>query len=157
VPLDLVAVAAAVLLLDDVARVGEFGDGRVGAALGDIERGGDVSQAYAGLWAMQTRARAWLVKKFHYGGKQLVERNRSRDRRDLDVGRCHALLLRAGDALSRHRRVILPAAYRTAPAAIAIAATKVTMMNPGPRYTVVWPFSPEEPPRTAAATNSDAM
>jgi len=45
VRLDLVAVAAAVLLLDDVAGPGQVGDDAVGAALGDVELGRDVARA----------------------------------------------------------------------------------------------------------------
>ena len=40
---DLVVVAAAVLALGEVARVGELGDDREGAAFGDVQRGGDVA------------------------------------------------------------------------------------------------------------------
>jgi hypothetical protein len=47
VRLDLVAVAAAVLLLDEVAGCGQVGDDGVGAALGDVQAGGDVAQARA--------------------------------------------------------------------------------------------------------------
>jgi len=47
VRLDLVAVAAAVLLLDEVAGCGQVGDDAVGAALGDVQAGGDVAQACA--------------------------------------------------------------------------------------------------------------
>ena len=47
--LDLVAVAAAVLVLDHVAACGEVGDDAVGAALGDVQRRGDVAQAHPGV------------------------------------------------------------------------------------------------------------
>jgi hypothetical protein len=47
VRLDLVAVAAAVLLLGEVAGCGQVGDDGVGAALGDVQAGGDVAQARA--------------------------------------------------------------------------------------------------------------
>ena len=47
VRLDLVAVTAAVLLLDEVAGCGQVGDDAVGAALGDVDAGGDVAQAHA--------------------------------------------------------------------------------------------------------------
>jgi hypothetical protein len=63
--LDLVPVAAAVLVLDHVAACGEVGDDAVGAALGDVQRGGDVAQAYPGVVGDATRARAWLVRKLH--------------------------------------------------------------------------------------------
>ena len=49
VRLDLVAVAAAVLLPDQVAGLGEIGDDAVGAALGDAQAGRDVAQARAGV------------------------------------------------------------------------------------------------------------
>lgn len=44
--LDLVAVAAAVLLLDYVASLDQFGDDAVGVALGDAQSGSDVAQPY---------------------------------------------------------------------------------------------------------------
>ena len=47
VGLDLVAVAAAVLVLDDVAGLGEVGDDAVGGALGDADSGRDVAQPHA--------------------------------------------------------------------------------------------------------------
>src|SRR6266568_1038630 len=47
VSLDLVAVAAAVLLRDHVAGRGEVGDDAVGAALGDAQAGRDVTQSRA--------------------------------------------------------------------------------------------------------------
>ena len=47
VGLDLVAVAAAVLLLDDVPGLGEIGDDAVGGALGDARPGRDVAQPHA--------------------------------------------------------------------------------------------------------------
>src|ERR1700684_1725548 len=45
--LDLVAVAAAVLLLDDVPGLGQVSDNAVGAALGDVEPGRDIAEADA--------------------------------------------------------------------------------------------------------------
>src|ERR1700734_2330370 len=45
--LDLVAVAAAVLLLDDVPGLGQVSDNAVGAALGDVEPGRYIAQADA--------------------------------------------------------------------------------------------------------------
>ena len=45
--LDLVAVAAAVLVLDDVLGPGEIGDDALGGALGDARPGGDVAQPHA--------------------------------------------------------------------------------------------------------------
>jgi hypothetical protein len=42
--LDLVAVTAAVLVLDDVPGVGEVGHDAVGAALGDVQAAGDFAQ-----------------------------------------------------------------------------------------------------------------
>ena len=62
VRLDLVAVAAAVLLLDHVAGLGQVGDDAVGAALGDAQAGRDVPQGTPGSWAMHS-TRAWLVRK----------------------------------------------------------------------------------------------
>ena len=47
VSLDLVAVAAAVLVLDDVPGLGEIGGDAVGGALGDARPGRDVAQPYA--------------------------------------------------------------------------------------------------------------
>src|SRR5208282_2259686 len=47
--LDAVAIAAAVLVLDDVAGFGEVGDDAEGAALGDAQRRGDVTQAHPGV------------------------------------------------------------------------------------------------------------
>jgi hypothetical protein len=47
VRLDLVAVAAAVLVLDDVPGLGEIGDDAVGGALGDARPGRDVAQPHA--------------------------------------------------------------------------------------------------------------
>jgi SUF system for Fe-S cluster assembly SufBD-like protein len=47
VGLDLVAVAAAVFLLDGIAGRGQVGDDAVGAALGDAHRGRDVAQPHA--------------------------------------------------------------------------------------------------------------
>lgn len=44
---DLVVVPAPLLLLDDIASVGEVGDDGVRAALGDTQRRGDVTQAHA--------------------------------------------------------------------------------------------------------------
>jgi hypothetical protein len=49
VGLDLVAVAAAVLVLDDIPGCGEVGDDRMGAALGDGEAGRGVAQPRAGV------------------------------------------------------------------------------------------------------------
>src|ERR1700683_1415638 len=49
VRLDLVAVAAAVLLLDHVAGLGQLGDDAVSAALGDAQAGRDVAQPRAGV------------------------------------------------------------------------------------------------------------
>ena len=47
VGLDLVAVAAAVFLLDDVASRGQVGDDAVSAALGDACPGRDVAEPHA--------------------------------------------------------------------------------------------------------------
>jgi hypothetical protein len=44
---DLVAVTAAILLLDDVAGVGQVGDDAVGAAFGDADAGRDVTQPHS--------------------------------------------------------------------------------------------------------------
>ena len=53
---DLVAVATAILVLDDVAAVGQVGDDAVGAAFGDIQRGGDVAEADPGSPSPQNLA-----------------------------------------------------------------------------------------------------
>ncbi len=47
--LDLVAVAAAVLVLDDIPGCGQVGDDPVSAALGDAQAGRDVAQPDAGV------------------------------------------------------------------------------------------------------------
>jgi hypothetical protein len=47
--LDAVAIAAAVLVLDDVAGFGEVSDDGKGPALGDAQCCGDVTQAYPGI------------------------------------------------------------------------------------------------------------
>jgi hypothetical protein len=47
VSLNLVAVAAAVLLRDHVAGLGEVGNDAVGAAIGDAQAGRDVAQSRA--------------------------------------------------------------------------------------------------------------
>ena len=47
VRLDLVAVAAAVFVLDHVAGCGQVGDDAVGAALGDVQAGRDVARPRA--------------------------------------------------------------------------------------------------------------
>jgi hypothetical protein len=47
--LDAVAIAAAVLVLDDVVGFGEVSDDGKGAAFGDAQRRGDVTQAYPGV------------------------------------------------------------------------------------------------------------
>ena len=47
VGLDLVAVAAAVLVLDDVPGLGEIGDDAVGGALGDARPGRAIAQPHA--------------------------------------------------------------------------------------------------------------
>jgi hypothetical protein len=47
--LDAIAVAAPVPVLDDVAGFGQVRDDGEGAALGDVERGGDVAQAHPGV------------------------------------------------------------------------------------------------------------
>ena len=44
VRLDLVAVAAAVFVLDDVPGCGQVGDDAVGAAVGDVQAGADVAR-----------------------------------------------------------------------------------------------------------------
>src|SRR5579864_7500989 len=49
VRLDLVAVAAAVLLLDHVAGLGQLGDDAISAALGDAQPGRDVTQPRTGV------------------------------------------------------------------------------------------------------------
>src|SRR5207248_5133513 len=49
VRLDLVAVAAAVLLLHEVPGLSQISDDAVGAALGDAHPGSDVAQSHAGV------------------------------------------------------------------------------------------------------------
>jgi hypothetical protein len=61
--LDLVAVAAAVFLLDHVAGCGQAGDDAVGAALGDVQAGRDVARPRALVGGMNNSARVWLVRK----------------------------------------------------------------------------------------------
>jgi hypothetical protein len=65
VTLDLVAVAAAVLLRDHVAGLGEVGDDAVGTALGDARPAAMSRSLAPGSWAMYSRTRAWLVRKPH--------------------------------------------------------------------------------------------
>ena len=60
--LDLVAVAAAVLVLDDVPGLSEIGDDAVGGALGDVLAAMSRSRT-PGSWAMHSSTRAWLVRK----------------------------------------------------------------------------------------------
>jgi len=49
VRLDVVAVAAAVLLLDHVAGLGQVRDDAEGAAFSDVQAGRDVAQAHPGV------------------------------------------------------------------------------------------------------------
>jgi len=49
VRLDVVAVAAAVLLLDHIPRLDQVGDDAEGAALGNVQAGRDVAQAHPGV------------------------------------------------------------------------------------------------------------
>jgi hypothetical protein len=63
VRLDLVTVAAAVLLLDDVAGLGQAGDDTVGAAPGDAQAGPMSRSRIPGSCAMHSSTRAWLVRK----------------------------------------------------------------------------------------------
>jgi hypothetical protein len=49
VGLKLVAVAASVSFLDDVARFGEVRDDALGASFGDTKRGSDVPQPHPGI------------------------------------------------------------------------------------------------------------
>ncbi len=55
VRLDLVAVAAAVFVLDDVAGCGQVRDDAVDAAVGDAQAGRDVAQPGPGSWACAAR------------------------------------------------------------------------------------------------------
>ena len=50
-------------VLDHVPGLVQLGDDPVGTSLGDVERMGDVSNRTPGSWAMQTKARPWLVRK----------------------------------------------------------------------------------------------
>jgi hypothetical protein len=61
--LDLIVAAAAVLLRDHTAGLGEVGDGAVGAALGDAQAARDVAHLAPGSCAMCNRTRAWLARK----------------------------------------------------------------------------------------------
>jgi hypothetical protein len=63
VRLDLVAVAAAVFLLDHVTGCGQAEDVAAGAALGDAQAARDVAQLPARRRAMHGSARARLVRK----------------------------------------------------------------------------------------------
>jgi len=64
---NLVAVAAAVgvFVFDHVAGRGQIGDDPIGAALGDPTVAAMSRRRTPGSWAMQTRTRAWLVRKLH--------------------------------------------------------------------------------------------
>ena len=66
VRLGLVAVAAAVLLLDLVAGFGRAGDGAVGAAFGDARLAAKSRTRTSGSWAMHGSARAWLARKVQF-------------------------------------------------------------------------------------------
>jgi hypothetical protein len=55
VSLDLVTVAASVLLRDHVAGLGQVGDDAVGAALGNAQAGRDVATLAPGSWAIEIR------------------------------------------------------------------------------------------------------
>ena len=61
--LDPVAVAAAVLLPDHVAGLGEIGDDAVGAALGDAQAGRDVTQPRARVVREAQQHPGVLVRK----------------------------------------------------------------------------------------------
>jgi hypothetical protein len=71
VGLDLVAVAAAVFVLDDVPGLGEIGDDAVGGGPGDARPGRDVAQPHAGSWAMHSSTRAWLARKLRSAIREL--------------------------------------------------------------------------------------
>lgn len=47
--MDAIAVTTPVLVLDDVAGFDQVGDDAEGAAFGDVDHGGDVTQAHAGV------------------------------------------------------------------------------------------------------------
>ena len=61
--LDLVAVAAAVFLPDQVAGLGQVSDGAVGAALGDAQAAAMSRSRAPGSCAMHSSTRAWVVRK----------------------------------------------------------------------------------------------
>ena len=64
--LHVIPIAAAVPFFHDVPRRGQLGDDAVGAASVIPHHGGDVAwRRTPGSWAMQTRTRAWLVRKLH--------------------------------------------------------------------------------------------
>jgi len=69
VRLDLVAVAAAVFVLDPVAGCRQVGDDAVGAALGDVRVAAMARSRVPGSRATHSSTRAWLVRKL-----QLVTR-----------------------------------------------------------------------------------
>ena len=69
VRLDLVAVAAAVFVLDHVAGCRQVGDDAVGAALGDVRLAAMSRSRVPGSRATHSSTRAWLVRKL-----QLVTR-----------------------------------------------------------------------------------
>jgi hypothetical protein len=62
--LDLVTVAATVLVFDDVPGCGQVGPNRMGAALADIGADRDVAPSHAESGAMHNSTLAWLVRKF---------------------------------------------------------------------------------------------
>jgi hypothetical protein len=63
VRLDLIAVAAAVFLLQHVTGPDEVGDDAVGAALGDAQAGREVAQPHARVAGDAQQHPAWLVRK----------------------------------------------------------------------------------------------
>jgi hypothetical protein len=72
----MVAVPAAVLLLDHVATLDQARDDAERAAFRDIQAGRDVTQAHPWVMSHARENRAWLVRKVQLGtieGYQILE------------------------------------------------------------------------------------
>src|ERR1700728_468682 len=74
VRLDLVAVTAAVLLLDDVPGLGQVSDNAVGAALGDVEPGRDIAEADARVLCDAQQDSGVVGQEGPARGRQLSDR-----------------------------------------------------------------------------------
>jgi len=75
--LDLVAVAAAVFVLDDVPGCGQVGDDAVGAALGAARAGRDVASRTPGSRAMRSSTRARLVRTLQLATRRMLAISRN--------------------------------------------------------------------------------